>query len=161
MEKRNFVVESSPHVFASNYKYKTMWLVFAALIPAFLMGVYNFGIHAFNIVAVSISVALLTEAVMNLLLKRESTFKQGAAAVTGLLLGLILPPTVPLWIPALGSFIAITIGKYVFGGPGNTIFNPALVGRAFLVASFPALLTRYIWPDGVTSASPLSMLKMQ
>ncbi len=158
---RNFNVESSPHVFSSSYKYKIMWLVVIALLPAAFMGVINFGMQALLVMIVAISTAILTEGLFDRLRGKEISVEQGPAIVTGLLLGMTLPPTVPLWIPALGSFIAIAIAKHAFGGAGMTIFNPALVGRAFLVASFPVIMTRYIWPDGVTSASPLSMLKNQ
>ncbi len=158
---RNFNVDSSPHTFASNYKYKVMWLVVLALLPASIFGVMTFGMPSLMIIIVSVSVAVLTEALFEKIAKKPISIEQGPAVVTGLLLALCLPPTVPLWIPALGSFIAIAIAKHAFGGTGMTIFNPALVGRAFLVVSFPVLMTSYIWPDGVTSASPLSILKIQ
>ena len=158
---RKFIVESSPHVFSSNYKYKVMWLVVLALLPASIFGVIQFGIHSLMIILVATSVAVLTEALFDKLKGNKVSIEHGPAVVTGLLLALALPPTVPLWIPALGSFVAIAIAKHAFGGAGMTIFNPALVGRAFLVVSFPVLLTNYIWPDGITSASPLSMLKIQ
>lgn len=167
MENKKFVVESSPHIFSSNYKYKIMWLVVIALLPAAVLGVINFGRNALLIMIVAVSAAVLTEALFEKLRGKPISIWQGPAVVTGLLLGLTLPPTVPLWMPALGSFIAIAIAKHAFGGAGMTIFNPALVGRAFLVASFPALITVYAWPkmtkfllDGVTAATPLTMLKM-
>ncbi|MCK5282233.1 MAG: RnfABCDGE type electron transport complex subunit D [Nanoarchaeota archaeon] len=159
MEARKFIVESSPHFFSANYKYKLMGLVVIALLPAAILGVYNFGVHALLIIIVSTSVAILTEAFFNKLKKKPSAVEQGSAVVTGLLLGMILPPTLPLWVPAIGSFVAIAIAKHAFGGAGMTIFNPALVGRAFLVASFPALMAAYIL-DGITSATPLQMLKL-
>ncbi|MFT4304331.1 MAG: RnfABCDGE type electron transport complex subunit D [Candidatus Woesearchaeota archaeon] len=160
-----FIVESSPHIFAPISKPKVMWILIATLLPAAIMGVYNFGLHAFYIISVAIISAILTEAFfLKLRRKSLSPIFHGSAITTGLLLGLILPPTVPLWIPALGSFVALALAKHAFGGSGNTIFNPALVGRAFLVIAFPAIMSKYIWPansvatDAVTSASPLSMI---
>jgi len=95
---------------------------------------------------------------MQFLMKREVKV-DGSGFVTGLLLGLILPPSVPLWMPVIGAFFAISIAKWAFGGFGYTIFNPALVGRAFLVAAWPVLMTSWIMPDGVTGATPLGILK--
>lgn len=158
---RKFNVESSPHVSAANYKYKVMWLVVLALLPAAIFGVATFGIHSLMIIFTAVATAVLTEALFEKIRKKPISVEQGPAVITGLLLALALPPTVPLWIPVLGSFVAIAIAKHAFGGAGMTIFNPALVGRAFLVVSFPVLLTNYIWPDGITAASPLSMLKIQ
>ncbi|MCB9359131.1 RnfABCDGE type electron transport complex subunit D [Candidatus Woesearchaeota archaeon] len=167
-EKPKFLVEPSPHVFATFNKTKVMWLLIIAMLPAAALGVFNFGLHALYIILTGIVSAVITE--MIFLAIRKRNFKpiiHGSAVTTGLLIGLILPPTVPLWIPALGSFVALALAKHAFGGPGNTIFNPALVGRAFLVAAFPAMMSRYIWPatnttsigiDAITSASPLSML---
>ncbi|MBD3164282.1 RnfABCDGE type electron transport complex subunit D [Candidatus Woesearchaeota archaeon] len=161
MPEKKFIVESSPHIFSSNYKYKVMWLVVLALLPAAIMGVINFGARALLVIIVALSVSILTDALFEKLKGKQMVVEQGAAVVTGLLLGMILPPAVPLWVPALGSFTAIALAKHAFGGAGMTIFNPALVGRAFLVASFPAIMTRYTWPDGITSASPLGMLKAE
>ena len=93
---------------------------------------------------------------------RASRFSISLAAfITGLLLALVLPVTVPLWIPVLGSIFAIAIAKFAFGGLGFNIFNPALAGRAFIIASWPALVSKYITPDGITSATPLTVLKIQ
>jgi electron transport complex protein RnfD len=159
-KERKLIVESSPHTFSSNYKFKIMWLVVLALLPAAIVGIAHFGIRAALIIIISVSVAILTEAFFGWVQKKPIHVNQGPAVVTGLLIGMIVPPTVPLWIPALGSFVAIALAKHAFGGAGMTIFNPALVGRGFLVVSFPAIMTSYIWPDGITSASPLSMLKL-
>ena len=162
---RKFTVESSPHTFSCNHKSKIMWMVVLALLPAFGMGIYNFGLGVLWIALTSIFIAVVTEGFFNKLRgKPLSRLLNGPAVVTGLLLALTLPPTVPLWIPALGAFIAIAIAKHAFGGAGMTIFNPALVGRAFLVASFPALMSKYLWPagwDAITSATPMQVLKVQ
>jgi Na+-translocating ferredoxin:NAD+ oxidoreductase subunit D len=163
--KNNFIVESSPHIFSSVTKSEIMWIVFAALIPSTIMGIYNFGIKALLIIITSLMTAFLSEAFFNWIRKKPfSRMLNGPWAVTGLLLGLSLPPTVPLWIPALGAFVALAIGKHVFGGAGMTLFNPTLVGRAFLVVSFPGIMSNYVWPgkiDAITSASPLSILKQE
>jgi Na+-translocating ferredoxin:NAD+ oxidoreductase subunit D len=162
---KQFVVESSPHIFSSCSKKRIMWIVFCALIPSALMGIYNFGLHALLIILTSLIVAFVSESLFNKLAKKTfSRMLDGSWAVTGLLLGMTLPPTVPLWIPAIGAFVALAIGKHIFGGAGMTLFNPALVGRAFLVVSFPSFMSKYIWPhtmDAITSASPLSTLKNQ
>jgi electron transport complex protein RnfD len=158
--KRQFIAESSPHIFSGGYKYKIMWIVVLALLPANIAGIYFFGQMALLITVVSVCTAVLTDAFFEWIRKKSFGVEGGSAVITGLLLAMIIPPTVPLWVPALGSFIAISLAKHAFGGAGHTIFNPALIGRAFLVAAFPALMTAYIWPDGVTSASPLTMLKL-
>ena len=152
-------VDSSPHIFSKISKQRLMWLVVIALLPAAVFGVYNFGLHALYIILVAVGSAILTEMLFDKIAKRNPSVLHGSAVITGLLLALILPPTVPLWIPALGSFFALAIAKHAFGGAGMAMFNPALVGRAFLVASFPVIMSSYIWPDGITAATPLTMLK--
>lgn len=159
---RKFTIESSPHIISTNYKFKTMWLVIIALLPATIAGVYFFGLRALWIILASVATAMATEAFFAQR-KHKPIFKeQSPAIITGLLLALIIPPTVPFWVPIIGSFFAIAIAKHAFGGAGMTIFNPALVGRAFLVASLPGIMSAYVAPfvvDGITSATPLSMLK--
>jgi electron transport complex protein RnfD len=113
------------------------------------------------IILFSVLSAVLTEGIIQKFLKKPLTILDGSAVITGLLLGLILPPTVPIWIPISGAVFAIAIGKHVFGGLGFNIFNPALVGRAFLVASWPLLMTKWISPDGITGATPLGILKLE
>jgi electron transport complex protein RnfD len=131
-----------------------------SLLPAAFMGVYHFGWYALFIIIISISTAIITEAIIQKLRKKEITVYSGGAFTTGLLLALVLPSTVPLWIPIVGSFVAIAIAKHAFGSRSH-IFNPALVGRAFLVASWPALMTTWIYPDGITAATPLAILKLE
>lgn len=162
LSTRTFTVESSPHIVSTDHKYKTMWLVIGALLPATAGGVYFFGLHALWVILVSVVAAMTAEGFFARLKKKNVFQEQGPAIISGLLLALIIPPTVPLWVPALGSFFAIAIAKHVFGGAGMTIFNPALAGRAFLVASLPGIMSTYIAPyamDAVTSATPLMMLK--
>ncbi len=160
-QKNKLITTSSPHIFKDITTQKIMWIVAIALLPAVISSVYFFGLNALLIVIVSVSSALLTEAVIQKLLKKEITIKDGSAFITGLLLALVLPVTVPLWVPVLGSMFAIAIAKFAFGGFGFNIFNPALAGRAFIIASWPALVSKYITPDGVTSATPLTILKLQ
>jgi len=112
------------------------------------------------IMIISISSAVLTEALLARLMRKEVAVYDGSAFITGLLLALTLPPTVPLWIPLVGAAFAIGIGKMAFGGLGANIFNPALVGRSFLVASWPVLMTTWAL-DGITTATPLSVAKNQ
>ncbi len=153
-------VSSNPHIKDSLNISSIMWTVVLALLPAVVAGVYFFKLKALGIIITSILSATLTELIIFKLTKKPLHI-DGSAVLTGLLLALILPPTVPLWLPALGAAFAISIGKQIFGGLGHNIFNPALAGRAFLVASFPALMTRWILPDGVTGATPLGLLKLQ
>lgn len=146
MLETEVVVSASPHLRAGLSAERIMWLVVAALIPVAAAGVYFFGWHALWIILVSMVTAVLTEAITRLLLKRPVTIGDGSAAVTGLLLALTLPPTVPLWIPAAGSAFAIVLGKQIYGGLGYNPFNPALIGRAFLLASWPTLMVKWVWP---------------
>ncbi|GAG12002.1 unnamed protein product, partial [marine sediment metagenome] len=145
-----FTVSVNPHVKDKVTISKIMWSVVIALLPAVIAGVYFFKLRALLIILVSIITAVATEFIIFKLAKKEIPKLDGSAVITGLLLGLILPPTVPLWLPILGVVFAIGIGKQIFGGLGHNIFNPALVGRVFLVASFPVLMTRWILPDGIT-----------
>ncbi|MEM2638197.1 MAG: RnfABCDGE type electron transport complex subunit D, partial [Candidatus Hadarchaeales archaeon] len=114
-------------------------------------------------IAVSILTAVVTEYVAMRLMKRKFR-NDGSAILTGLLLALTLPPTVPLWIPAVGAFFAIAIVKCAFGGLGHNIFNPALAGRIFLALSWPSLMRKWpewVGPDGITTATPLQLWKFQ
>lgn len=148
MLETEVVVSASPHLRSGLSAERIMWLVVAALIPASVAGVYYFGRQALMIILVSMVSAVLTEAITRIIMKRPITIGDGSAAVTGLLLALTLPPTVPLWIPAAGSAFAIVLAKQIYGGLGYNPFNPALVGRAFLLASWPTLMTKWVWPEG-------------
>jgi electron transport complex protein RnfD len=154
---------SSPHVHSRWSTVQAMWLVVAALIPTIITSVIFFGFYQLLIIAVSVGFCLGTEAVIKVIRKRKITLKDGSGLITGLLLGLIIPPNFSLSSTALGAIVAITIGKEVFGGLGYNIFNPALVGRAFLQAAFPVPMTTWTTPnfavDGVSSATPLSAFK--
>jgi electron transport complex protein RnfD len=137
-----------------------MLRVFIALLPAALMGVYAFGGQALWTLILSTASAVLAEALAQKLLKRPVTaFHDGSAAVTGLLLGLCLPPAVPWYLAVVGSAFAVVIAKQVFGGLGSNFVNPALAGRAFLLACWPAAMTTFIGIDGQTGATPLAYLQ--
>jgi electron transport complex protein RnfD len=155
-----FIVSTSPHLHKAESVSKIMWMVAASLIPAGIAGVIIFGLNALSVIILAVVSALITEGILQLLAKRKVTLLDGSAFLTGLLLAYNLPPKVPFWLPIIGSFFAISIGKQVFGGLGQNIFNPALVGRVFLVASWPKYMTTFTRPfDAVTSATPLALLK--
>lgn len=159
----NLTVTHAPHIEINDHIVRRMWSTFFALIPAGLAGVYIFGIKSFYIILVSIITALITEWIFQKLQGKPTTILDGSAMITGLLLAYNLPPTVPLWIAAVGTFFAVAIGKQLFGGLGFNIFNPALVGRAFLMASWPKYMTTWQNPrwqvDSITSATPLGIIK--
>lgn len=155
------IVSPSPHIWGKTSVSRIMLDVILALIPAGVAAVYFFGIRALMIIAVSISSAVLTEAAIRFLRKKPITVSDLSAVVTGLLLAFTLPSTVPLWIPALGSFVAIALVKQAFGGLGQNFMNPALTARAILFAAWPMHMIMYAIPgvDGMTTATPLALLK--
>lgn len=139
--------------------------VLVALLPATACALYFFRLPALTVLVVSIAVCTATEwVVTRFMLRRASTVGDLSAVVTGVLLGLNLPSSLPLWMVAAGALAAVGIGKIAFGGLGSNIFNPALVGRVFLLISFPAAMTSWPLPgdagvDGATGATILSMLR--
>ncbi len=144
----DLTLASSPHLRSPSSISGIMTDVVVALLPAVGAAVYFFGAQAVAIIAATIAGATGTEALIAWVRKQEIPIADMSAVVTGLLLALGLPPTVPLWMAFLGGAFAIGIGKSVFGGLGMNVFNPALVGRVFLVASFPVLMTNWRWPAG-------------
>jgi len=164
-----FVLTSSPHDYKDTSVPKIMWSVIAALMPAVVMSVYYFGWAAVWLLSACTSSALITEILINLLRKRKVTISDGSAAITGILLALTLPPSLPVTSAILGSVFAIAVGKQIFGGLGYNIFNPALIGRAFLQTSFPVAMTTWTFPntgkyaslDAVTAATPLGQFKFE
>jgi electron transport complex protein RnfD len=114
-----------------------------ALVPTTLFAVYAFGLGALLIIFTAVVSCVLTEHLLCKLSKKESTISDWSAVITGVLLGLTLPPNFPLWMVACGGFIAIALGKFIFGGLGYNVFNPALVGRAVLQAAFPVAITTW------------------
>jgi electron transport complex protein RnfD len=135
-------------------------MVIISLLPAGIAGVFIFGLGSLWVILLGVISALVTEGVLQALTKKKVTIFDGSAILTGLLLTYNLPPEVPFWLPIVGSFFAIAIGKQVFGGLGQNIFNPALVGRVFLMASWPKYMTVFPKPfDAITSATPLALIK--
>ncbi len=153
-------VSPGPHLWGGMSISRIMWLVVGALMFPTGSAIYHFGPGVLSIIGVSLSVAILTEFVSRKIRGRPFVM-DGSSVVTGLLLALVLPPTVSLWMVAVGSMFAIAIVKEVFGGLGHNIFNPALGGRAFMAASFAGAMTTWTAPtgftaDAVTIATPLS-----
>ncbi|WP_028975318.1 RnfABCDGE type electron transport complex subunit D [Spirochaeta cellobiosiphila] len=158
-----FTVSLSPHEKGPFAVSGVMWGVVIALVPALIMSVVTFGPRALLVIGVSILVALVTEYIADRMLGYENTTADGSVVITGLLLAFNLPAGMPLPIVAIGSLFAVAVGKMAFGGLGKNPFNPALVGRAFLLASFPSQTTTWPIPgwgtDGVTAATALGTLK--
>src|SRR5579864_2976733 len=136
-------VRTSPHLHAPRSVDMIMRNVVYALLPLCLYSVWLFGISALAEVVVALASCVLTEQIGCRITGRQSSIGDFSAVVTGLLLGLVLPPGLPLWMVALGGIIAIAPGKLIFGGLGFNVFNPALVARAFLQAAFPVAITTY------------------
>ncbi|MFA4842257.1 MAG: RnfABCDGE type electron transport complex subunit D [Candidatus Omnitrophota bacterium] len=156
------IVNTSPHLHKKENVSRIMWAVVLSLIPAGIAGVVIFGWGALRVIILAVAAALISEVVIQFLTRKKVALLDGSAFLTGLLLAYNLPPEVPFWLPIIGSIFAIAIGKQVFGGLGQNIFNPALVGRVFLMASWPKYMTSFTLPlkyDTVTSATPLAMLK--
>lgn len=176
---RRLVIAASPHIRGPASTPVIMWNVVGSLAPIVIAATYFFGVSALLVVGASVAGALLTERALG----KGGTIADGSAVITGLLLGLTLPAGMPMWMAALGGFVAIAFGKLLFGGLGYNIFNPALLGRAFLQAAFPVAITT--WPkyglswwaprgdnfalpfmhtrgiDAVTSATPLGLMKFE
>lgn len=167
--ERPFVLMSSPHLTDTGAVPTIMWTVSAALAPATLLAFLFFGWRALIVIAVAIITAVATEIVLNRMKGEAVTIKDGSAVLTGLLLALTLPPALPLSAVVIGAAFAIAIGKQIFGGLGFNIFNPALLGRAFLQACFPVAMTTWSWPetpkyalvDSITAATPLGQFKFE
>lgn len=156
----NLTVASSPHI-RGNFKTSRIMLdVVIALLPALLVGTLRLGPRALLVTLVSMSGAVFFEWLYGVLTKKRNTVPDCSALVTGILLAMTLPVTVPLWIAALGSGFAIVVVKLMCGGLGQNIFNPALAARAVLLLLFPAALTRYPGVDGITAATPLHHMVM-
>lgn len=161
----SLTVSASPHIRCDESITKIMWSVNGALAPAALFSIYQFGLPAMSNLLICIIAAVATEYLILKWQDKPMVVSDGSAFLTGLLLAMNIPATVPWYIPLIGSIAAIGIAKHTMGGLGYNIFNPALVGRAFLLASWPILMTT--WPsmaskvDGVTSATPLGILKLQ
>ena len=151
-------VSSNPHIRSGATTQLLMFTVILALMPAFGYGVYNFGIRALFVVLVCVVSAVLSELVFALITKKKIRVGDLSAVVTGLLLAMNLPVSIPFWQAALGSAFAIIVVKELFGGLGKNFMNPALAGRCFLIISFPVAMTNFT-TDTYTGATPLALLK--
>lgn len=160
MEK--MILSSSPHISSGRKTQALMFTVMASLIPECVYGVVIFGIPALITILASVASAVLFEFLFNLLAKKKQTVSDGSAIITGILLALVLPPTIPVWQTVLGAAFGIIVAKSLFGGLGSNVWNPALTGRAFLFVSFPvAMGSAWITPlpDAVSTATILPAIK--
>ncbi|MEA4852002.1 MAG: RnfABCDGE type electron transport complex subunit D [Paludibacter sp.] len=162
------IISPAPHIHGGDSVSKNMTGVIIALVPALLTGFYFFGLGALIVTLTAVVSCVLFEyLIQRFLLKGETTIMDGSAALTGLLLALNLPSNIPVWMIIAGSLVAIGIAKMTFGGLGNNPFNPALVGRVFMLISFPVEMTSWPRPvpfstaylDAETAATPLAMMK--
>lgn len=151
-------ISSSPHIRDKETTTNIMGKVIVALMPATIVGIYNFGINALITVLITVLSCVILEAGYQMLFGRKVTIKDLSAVLTGLLLALNLPPEVPFWLPVIGSFFAIIVVKQLFGGLGQNFMNPALGARCFLLISFTGRMTTFTY-DAVTMATPLAELK--
>ena len=162
------IISLSPHIHSGDSVQKNMYGVLIALIPALLVSFFAFGLGALIVTLTSVAACLFFEwAITKYILKREqTTIMDGSAVLTGVLLAFNLPSNLPVWIIIIGALVAIGIGKMTFGGLGCNPFNPALIGRVFLLISFPVQMTS--WPqagqwgaylDAETGATPLALMK--
>ncbi|MDR0684510.1 MAG: RnfABCDGE type electron transport complex subunit D [Spirochaetaceae bacterium] len=168
-------IQSSPHIVRADDTASIMSRVIISLLPVTVWGIVIFGVSALLNVAVSVAAAVIGEALFRRITRQDIRIKDCSAAVTGLLLALVVPPSTPLWMTALGALFAVIVAKEFFGGLGANVFNPALAGRAFLLMSFPAAMTTWLKPsglstsfyqfsggnlvDGATTATPLGIIK--
>lgn len=170
MTDKKLIVASPPHIRSVDDTRTIMLDVIIALIPAILAGIYFFGYRAGVVVLITVAGSVLFEHLWCVMLGKESSVYDLSAVVSGVLLALCLPVTVPLWVPVVGAFFMIIFVKMCFGGLGQNFMNPALAARAFLLASWPMIMTTWVEPlktklymfnnpDVVTSATPLALIK--
>ena len=153
-------VASSPHIRGDFRTSRIMLDVVIALLPALAVGAYVLGARALLVTAVCVACTIGAEWLYSVLTRSRNTIIDGSALVTGVLLSMTLPHTVPLWLAAVGSVFAIVFVKLLCGGLGQNIFNPALAARAFMLLIFPVGMTRYVGVDGATAATPLHHMVM-
>jgi electron transport complex protein RnfD len=164
-KKGKLFLASSPHIVSPVDAKRLMLNVLIAIAPCAVFGAARFGLPALLNIIVAVAVAVVSEAAFRRLTKQDMRVTDLSAVVTGLLLALVLPPSTPLWMTALGAVFAVVVAKEFFGGLGANVFNPALIGRAFLIMSFPAAITTWHrpWgfvttlPDALTGATPLGV----
>ncbi|MCF8257143.1 MAG: RnfABCDGE type electron transport complex subunit D [Flavobacteriales bacterium] len=182
-ETKRITVSTSPYLHGSDTTPRIMWEVVISLMPMVGAAYYFFGLGALGVIAATIAGCVSTEYVFSTSGSKGASLKDGSALITGILLALCLPPGFPLWMAFLGSVVAIGMGKLIWGGLGQNVFNPALLGRAFLQAAFPSAITTWSAPDGqylsfrgtnaalpffqghnvdaVSSATPLAQMKFE
>ena len=169
MADDKLIITTPPHVQSDESVRRIMFAVIYSLVPASLAAIYFFGLQAIILLLVCVGVSLATEYVFQRVRRKPITIWDGSTIITGLLLGLTLPPALPVAMAAIGSVVAVALGKQIFGGIGQNIFNPALVGRAFLQASFPVAMATWtapmVWPgktvDALAAATPLALFKFE
>ena len=170
MDNKRLVVSGSPHLHSADSVNRRMWGVVIALMPAVAYSVYLFGLGALVVLLTSVLGCVITEYLMQrYMLGGKTTITNGSAVITGLLLAMNLPSNLPIWIILIGCVVAIGLGKYAFGGLGQNIFNPAILGRVFLLISFPQQMTSWPLPlvnrgeylDATTGATYLGQMKME
>src|SRR5664279_4110636 len=166
--ENKLIVAPSPHIHSDQSVEKLMYGVILALLPAFFVSVYFFGLPALFLTAVAIISCIVFEyLIAKYMLKQAPSVKDGSAILTGILIAFNVPSNLPVWMLILGCLMAIGIGKMTFGGLGNNLFNPALVGRVFLLISFPVQMTTWPLPlgfqtkylDAATGPTTLGVLK--
>lgn len=172
----DWAVSVSPHIRMGQTTAGIMWTVSASLVPVLLLSIYNFGLRALFVTLASVISCVVVEAISQKALGRRVSISDGSAVLTGILLAFVIPPGVPYWMPFVGAVAAIFINKELMGGLGYNVWNPALVGRALMTASFPVAMTAawipsrsvsevplisYVWGglDGVSTATPLYVLR--
>ena len=169
MSNNRLVVSGSPHVFSKDSVDRRMWGVVLALMPAVAYSVYLFGLGSMVVLLTSVLGCVLTEYLLQrFVMGGKMTITNGSAVITGLLLAMNLPSNLPIWIILIGCLVAIGLGKYAFGGLGQNIFNPAILGRVFLLISFPQQMTSWPLPmvnrttylDATTGATYLGQMKV-
>lgn len=152
-------VSLAPYLRSKSTTQKMMLDVIIAMLPALAASIYFFGMNALMLTVVSVISCVVAEVFMQKLFKKKVTVSDLSAVITGILLAFNLPASAPWWMPVFGGFFAICIVKQIFGGIGSNFMNPALAARAAIIASWPGLITNYITPDGVASATPLQLMK--
>jgi Na+-translocating ferredoxin:NAD+ oxidoreductase subunit D len=164
---KQLLLSPSPHVSTGETVNTIMYSVVFALLPATAAAVYFFGLYALALVVTCVATAVGAEYLWQRVRAKGNSAFDGSAVITGMLLALTLPPGLPIYMAALGSIVAVTIGKQIFGGLGQNIFNPALVGRAFIQAAFPVAMATWTKPlvwaatDAETAATPLGLMKFE
>ncbi len=171
----DLTISSSPHIRASHSTASIMRDVCIALAPALLFSIWLYGFRVLTVVLVSVAACVFFEWAYRRMMKKDNTVRDGSAALTGLLLAMVSPPTVPYWVIVLGALFAIVLVKQLYGGIGKNFLNPALAGRALMMTSWASIMTTWAKPhtllnlasnytaadavDGITAATPLSFLK--